>query len=203
LSFPFKFIILYSMESARVFFLLTIFLLCIGFISSITAQEENLLPFYIYKGLHTGYAGIRTLLLYTAPLLDPAYSGWIYSYFDYECHQLPERSFYLNGRQLPLCARCTGIITGSFAGQLSYFLLKDFYFKTIFEEHNFLLAIGILVLGMVPLVVDGGVQLLADYESNNSMRLGTGLLFGFSFSLLVDTFFLNFNRLVNYANNSY
>src|SRR5262249_26471531 len=29
------------------------------------------------------------------------------------CHQLPDRSFHLWGRQLPVCARCTGLYGGA------------------------------------------------------------------------------------------
>jgi uncharacterized membrane protein len=34
------------------------------------------------------------------------------------CHQLPERSFHLWTRQLPVCARCTGIYVGAAIGSL-------------------------------------------------------------------------------------
>ena len=27
------------------------------------------------------------------------------------CHQMPERSFFLDGHQLPVCARCTGLVS--------------------------------------------------------------------------------------------
>jgi uncharacterized protein (TIGR03382 family) len=36
-------------------------------------------------------------------------SGLTYVAAGYVCHQRPERSFHLDGRQLPVCARCTGL----------------------------------------------------------------------------------------------
>jgi hypothetical protein len=32
------------------------------------------------------------------------------------CHQIPERSFFMDGQQLPLCARCTGTFLGAMLG---------------------------------------------------------------------------------------
>jgi uncharacterized membrane protein len=29
------------------------------------------------------------------------------------CHQRPERSFFVNGTQMPVCARCTGLYAGA------------------------------------------------------------------------------------------
>jgi len=37
----------------------------------------------------------------------------VYAIGSIVCHQLPDRSFYLLGRQLPVCARCTGIYVGA------------------------------------------------------------------------------------------
>ena len=43
-------------------------------------------------------------------------SALIQFFFSPICHQLPSRSFHLAGQALPVCARCTGIYTGFFAG---------------------------------------------------------------------------------------
>jgi uncharacterized membrane protein len=40
------------------------------------------------------------------------------------CHQLPERSFFLEGRQLPVCARCTGLYLSAAAGGLTWLVVK-------------------------------------------------------------------------------
>ena len=40
------------------------------------------------------------------------------------CHQLPDRSFFLDGRQLPVCARCTGLYVSGAAGLVGWWAVK-------------------------------------------------------------------------------
>ena len=40
------------------------------------------------------------------------------------CHQLPERSFFIDGRQLPVCARCTGLYVSGAVGFLGWVAVK-------------------------------------------------------------------------------
>ena len=40
------------------------------------------------------------------------------------CHQLPERSFFVDARQLPVCARCTGLYASGVAGFLGWCVYK-------------------------------------------------------------------------------
>ena len=78
---------------------------------------------------------------------------------------MPERSFFVLGYQFPLCARCTGIALGYLTGIfISVFVDVPFY----------------CLLGVVPLILDGGIQKLTDYESTNGRRVLTGILYGFS-----------------------
>jgi uncharacterized membrane protein len=41
------------------------------------------------------------------------------------CHQLPDRSFFLDGRQLPVCARCTGLYVCGLAGVAGWLVVKS------------------------------------------------------------------------------
>jgi uncharacterized membrane protein len=40
------------------------------------------------------------------------------------CHQRPERSFFIEGHQLPVCARCTGLYLTGAIGLVGWFTMK-------------------------------------------------------------------------------
>jgi len=87
------------------------------------------------------------------------------------CHQLPYRSFIVGGVPMPICARDLGIYLGSIAGFATVFL-KD--------KPKILSSIKILAVAVVPMALDGVTQtVLVLRESNNIIRLATGLAFGF------------------------
>ena len=50
-----------------------------------------------------------------APL---AHSPWLYFAFSFVCHQQPERSLWVAGLPLAVCARCAGIYLGALLGLL-------------------------------------------------------------------------------------
>lgn len=100
----------------------------------------------------------------------------VYWVGDAECHQIADRSFFINGNQMPFCARDLGLFIGLAAG-------SGFAAFVRFKIHPLL-----VLLGLVPIGVDGGLQLVTEYESNNILRLATGLLAGLVLSLLLAHF---------------
>lgn len=80
------------------------------------------------------------------------------------CHCRDDRSFHYHGRRFPVCARCTGELVGILAAALCYPWVRVSALWAAFL--------------MVPMVLDGGVQALTPYESTNTRRFVTGLLFG-------------------------
>lgn len=79
----------------------------------------------------------------------------------WHCHQRQDRSFFIRGRQMPLCARCTGLLVGSFAVPL--FVLS--------------LRWQVAVALFAAFVVDSVSQFVGLRSSNNVLRLVTGLGF--------------------------
>lgn len=90
------------------------------------------------------------------------------------CHGIPSRCFLIWGVPMPICARCTAIYIGLFAGLLS-FIAMPWMSERVMR--------GVLYASVVPLGVDGITQLLHLRESTNLLRFGTGLVAGLAFGM--------------------
>lgn len=78
---------------------------------------------------------------------------------------MPERSFFIKGYQFPICARCTGILIGYIVALIvNPFIVMPWWIPAL----------------MVPMAIDGTVQLFTKYESNQFLRVTTGFLFGYA-----------------------
>ncbi|HEX7568576.1 MAG TPA: DUF2085 domain-containing protein [Anaerolineaceae bacterium] len=95
------------------------------------------------------------------------------------CHRIASHSFFLDGRQFPLCARCTGMYLGALLG-LVYSFQKGH--RAGFPPRRILVVLGVFVLGFGVDGVNSYLNLLSDipflYSSTNWLRLLTGTMFG-------------------------
>ena len=105
----------------------------------------------------------------------------IYSCGDILCHQKADRSFFINGNEMPFCARCTAIWLGIVIGLGFVFLFK------INLDEKFILLMFVCLL---PIGIDGFGQLFGLWKSNNIIRVITGVLTGFicglSIGIIID-----------------
>ncbi len=104
------------------------------------------------------------------------------------CHRIPERSFFLDGHQLPLCARCTGTFLGAIVGLVAMLLLGRHRASRLPP----LPVLFILVLFIGFWAFDGlnsymtffpGAPHL--YQPQNWLRLTTGMLNGLALITIV------------------
>ncbi|PKQ36695.1 MAG: hypothetical protein CVT59_11395 [Actinobacteria bacterium HGW-Actinobacteria-1] len=98
------------------------------------------------------------------------------------CHQLPERSLFAGGFQLPVCARDTGIYAG-FVLSLIVISLVERRRRPSELSRPWLVVVGVLIFGTM--VVDGVSSYAGWRETSNDLRLITGLLAGYAMTLAV------------------
>jgi uncharacterized membrane protein len=98
--------------------------------------------------------------------LENSFGRIVYHSGDRMCHIKESRSLLINGNQMSYCARDFGIFLGLAVGAgIVTFVVID-------------LKWYILLIGIIPIGLDGGLQLITSYESNNVLRIFTGGLFG-------------------------
>jgi uncharacterized membrane protein len=121
-----------------------------------------------------GGALVFVSLIIAAPLL--AASGHstsalsIYHAFSFLCHQLPDRSFFIDGHKLAVCSRCTGLYFGAALTLLAYPLLRSLRVAHP-PDRKWLFAAAI------PLLIDFFLTFLGIWENTHTTRFVTGFIF--------------------------
>ncbi len=137
------------------------------------------------------------------------YPRAVYTFGDIQCHQLYYRSLWLNGNQMPMCARMTsmyifanfGLIAAAFAtpstsaGQVMLNAMPGWIRSRLQRIGPERAGALILVAGLLPVAIDGFTQLLTPYESTNPTRILTGVPGGFVGGLLVGAMFISARQL--------
>ena len=95
----------------------------------------------------------------------------LYGAFGTLCHQLPERSYFIEGHKFAVCSRCTGLYAGFAFMLLLYPLIRSL--KTTVTP-----PLIWLLLAAIPLLIDFSLTFLGVWENTHTSRLLTGLLLG-------------------------
>jgi uncharacterized membrane protein len=104
------------------------------------------------------------------------------------CGQIPSHSFIIGGRQLPLCARCTGTYLGALLGFLGLAALRRWHASSLPPSEVLALLASLIVLWGID-GLNSFLSLLPNaphlYEPHNLWRLSTGILQGLALSIIV------------------
>ena len=126
------------------------------------------------------------LLLVAAPFLTTPVAGALYVAGALICHQLPDRSFHLQGIQLPVCARCLGLYGGAAMGSVAgavavgrHWLLRQPLMRTRSTKW---LATGVAAL---PTLATVALEWGFGWPMSNGMRATAALPLGFAVAFVV------------------
>ena len=126
------------------------------------------------------------LLLITAPVLTTPIAGVLYAGGALICHQLPERSFHLQGIQLPVCGRCFGLYGGAAVG--SAIGVAGFARRWL-ARHPLLWARSVKLVATgaaaVPTLATFVLEWGLGWPLSNAVRAIAALPFGFAVALVV------------------
>ncbi len=95
-------------------------------------------------------------------------------WFRVMCHGIESRCLTIFGVPMPICARCAAIYVGLLAGIAGFLILP------MLEERMMRMMV---LLSALPMAFDGITQAVRLRESTNDLRLITGFIAAFAFSL--------------------
>ena len=95
----------------------------------------------------------------------------IYGAFAVFCHQLPDRSYFIDGHPFAVCSRCTGIYGGFALLLLTYPLLRSLK-NPVTPPPSWLL------FAAIPMAIDFSVNFFGFWHNTHTSRLLTGAILG-------------------------
>ena len=93
--------------------------------------------------------------------------------FSLVCHQRPERSFWIFGAPVPICARCLGIYMGAASGLLM--------------RTSRSIAMRLLIAAVLINVLDAVTEVVGVHGNWMAVRFGLGLALGTAGALLISS----------------
>ena len=130
------------------------------------------LLFYFVGGLIPAFGDYTLLGALTASL---------FKLYSHTCHQIPERSFFMDNSQFGFCARCTG-----FHGGLALTML--FIVKT---SRKRAISLAWLLVFCLPILFDVIFDVIGQTAAANEMRFATGLMAATAVALFIYPRFIN------------
>jgi uncharacterized membrane protein len=97
------------------------------------------------------------------------FAAAIYQTFSFVCHQIPARSFHLEGHQFGVCSRCTGLYAGFAVAALIYPLARSLQ-RTDTPARRW------LILATLPIVIDFALGYFSIWQNTHLSRFLTGAL---------------------------
>ena len=103
-------------------------------------------------------------------------AGIIFSIASLICHQRPERSFFWEGHQFPVCARCTGLYVSAALGLLGWVSLRI----TARRRHSIDPGVArkLLIVAALPTAVSLATGALGVWDGSNMTRAVLALPLG-------------------------
>lgn len=98
-------------------------------------------------------------------------SAPLYKFFSYICHQIPSRTFFIDGEPFGVCSRCFGVYFGLVFGYLIY---------PLWRKVDEVEPIGKLWLfaSCVPIAIDWALTIFGIWENTFLSRFLTGMVLG-------------------------
>jgi uncharacterized membrane protein len=142
-----------------------------------SSLKASLIPYIVWAITATLTLLFVSLIVIAPIALSHGYNSSafvLYEMFSHVCHQIPGRSFYIEGHPFAVCARCAGIYFGFTAGVLFYPLARSLGRGNASAPP----ARKWLLIALAPTLLDFTLRIFHLWENTHLSRLLTGALLG-------------------------